>query len=147
MPMNPANYPPNWKQISKSVREAVGNCCEQCGVKNHIYIVRSDVDPARWIEFNPDEGSYSFPDGVTVRLSEVPEEYSGREIWVVLTVAHLNHNTQDNRLENLKALCQRCHLQHDRQHHQLSRKRTRLRKKAEALQEQGQLPLGGLEHG
>ncbi|MDR1897087.1 MAG: hypothetical protein LBR10_09890 [Prevotellaceae bacterium] len=33
---------------------------------------------------------------------------------VVLTVAHLNHDTTDNREENLKALCQFCHLKHDR---------------------------------
>ena len=33
---------------------------------------------------------------------------------VVLTVAHLNRDTSDNREENLKALCQSCHLAHDR---------------------------------
>jgi len=33
---------------------------------------------------------------------------------VVLAVAHLNRNTTDNRDENLKALCQSCHLSHDR---------------------------------
>lgn len=33
---------------------------------------------------------------------------------VVLTVAHLNRDTADNRDENLKALCQNCHFEHDR---------------------------------
>ncbi|MDR0835938.1 MAG: hypothetical protein LBN11_05090 [Tannerella sp.] len=33
---------------------------------------------------------------------------------VSLSVAHLNHDTMDNRDENLKALCQFCHLKHDR---------------------------------
>jgi len=33
---------------------------------------------------------------------------------VVLTVAHLNHDPADNRDENLKALCQSCHLKIDR---------------------------------
>jgi hypothetical protein len=31
----------------------------------------------------------------------------------VLTVAHLNHDPQDCRDENLKAFCQRCHLRYD----------------------------------
>ena len=33
---------------------------------------------------------------------------------VVLAVAHLNRDTTDNSEENLKALCQFCHLAHDR---------------------------------
>lgn len=33
---------------------------------------------------------------------------------IVLTVAHLDHDVQNNDLENLKCLCQRCHLNHDR---------------------------------
>ena len=32
---------------------------------------------------------------------------------VVLTVAHLNHDPSDNRDENLKAMCQRCHNSYD----------------------------------
>jgi 5-methylcytosine-specific restriction endonuclease McrA len=35
----------------------------------------------------------------------------------MLTVAHLNHDPADNRLKNLQALCQRCHLKHDEKHH------------------------------
>jgi hypothetical protein len=41
---------------------------------------------------------------------------------VVLTVAHLSHNIKDNREENLKALCQKCHLNHDRALHVFNRK-------------------------
>jgi 5-methylcytosine-specific restriction endonuclease McrA len=41
---------------------------------------------------------------------------------VVLTVAHLNHVPEDCRDENLKALCQRCHLEYDRPYHQMTRK-------------------------
>jgi 5-methylcytosine-specific restriction endonuclease McrA len=55
------------------------------------------------------------------------------EARVVLTVAHLNHNPADNRLKNLQALCQRCHLKHDEKHHAKSRRETRLKK--QGLQE------------
>jgi 5-methylcytosine-specific restriction endonuclease McrA len=41
-----------------------------------------------------------------------PHPLTGKK--VVLTVAHLNRDTTDNRDENLKALCQSCHLNHDR---------------------------------
>lgn len=36
---------------------------------------------------------------------------------VVLASAHLDHNPDNNRLRNLAALCQRCHLAHDRPEH------------------------------
>lgn len=49
-----------------------------------------------------------------------------RLIEIVLTTAHLNHRPQDNHHTNLAALCQRCHLAHDRLHHQSTR-RARLR--------------------
>lgn len=32
---------------------------------------------------------------------------------VILTVAHLDHNINNNSFFNLKALCQRCHLKYD----------------------------------
>lgn len=41
---------------------------------------------------------------------------------VILTVAHLNHNPRDCVEDNLKALCQRCHLKHDLPEHIFNRK-------------------------
>lgn len=41
---------------------------------------------------------------------------------VILTVAHIDHNRDNNADENLAALCQRCHLNHDRNQHAASRK-------------------------
>ena len=43
------------------------------------------------------------------------------KVYVVLTIAHLNHQPEDCRPENLRALCQRCHNRYDADH----RKRTR----------------------
>lgn len=40
-----------------------------------------------------------------------PHPVTGSE--VILTVAHLDHNIENNRFENLAALCQRCHLRYD----------------------------------
>lgn len=41
---------------------------------------------------------------------------------VVLTVAHIDHNKENNSFFNLAALCQKCHLNHDRAQHINNRK-------------------------
>jgi 5-methylcytosine-specific restriction endonuclease McrA len=56
---------------------------------------------------------------------------------VVLTCAHLDHDPQNCTDENLKALCQRCHLTYDAKHHAESAATTRHRRKLE----NGQLEL------
>lgn len=53
---------------------------------------------------------------------------------VVLTVAHLDHDTQHNNPENLRALCQRCHLRYDAALHAQHARATRRRKLEEAGQ-------------
>lgn len=47
----------------------------------------------------------------------------------MLTVAHLNHDPQDCRPENLKAMCQRCHLRYDVALHRRNASATRYRKR------------------
>lgn len=41
---------------------------------------------------------------------------------VVLTVAHIDRDKENNRFENLAALCQKCHLGHDAKQHADNRK-------------------------
>ena len=38
------------------------------------------------------------------------------ESKVVLTIAHLDHNPQNNHFSNLRAMCQRCHNRYDAKH-------------------------------
>jgi hypothetical protein len=40
---------------------------------------------------------------------------------VALAAAHLDHDPTNNRPRNLKALCQRCHMLHDREEHRQRR--------------------------
>lgn len=58
---------------------------------------------------------------------------------VVLTVAHLDHDPQHNADDNLRALCQRCHLGHDLELHQARAAETRRRRR---LEREPELPLG-----
>lgn len=41
---------------------------------------------------------------------------------VILTVAHIDHDKTNNRFNNLAALCQKCHLNHDIHQHVANRK-------------------------
>ena len=91
-------YPNDWTAISKRIRfeRARGRCeCEgECGGGH------DERCSARNGFFHPRTGAA-----------------------VILTVAHLNHFPEDNRDENLRALCQGCHLHYDREHHAETRRR------------------------
>lgn len=104
MPINYADYPPNWKEISARIRfERAGGRCE--GSPAFPYC-RAEHGRA-----HPDTGSK-----------------------VVLTVAHLDHDIKNNADDNLRAMCQRCHLSYDAEHHARNAARTRRKKALEAGQ-------------
>jgi len=54
-------------------------------------------------------------------------------VKIILTIAHLNHNVKDNRHENLKALCQRCHLRYDAKYHAENRHKNKAKKSGQYL--------------
>ena len=53
---------------------------------------------------------------------------------VVLTVAHLDHDTTNNKPDNLRAMCQCCHLTHDAKQHAKNAAETRRRRQVESGQ-------------
>lgn len=122
-PENQARYPQEWPQIRAAILARAGHRCEQCGVANYTAIVRLKVDPAVWETFD------------AMLLSEADpgwDEYHD-PVRVVLTISHLNHTPEDNREENLAALCQRCHLVYDQVEHEQSRRRNRDRRAGQGL--------------
>lgn len=70
------------------------------------------------------EGSPDFPDCRAENGQPHPKTGSR----VVLTVAHLDHTPENCEPENLKAMCQRCHLNYDKEHHARTAYRTRMDK-------------------
>jgi len=67
------------------------------------------------------EGSPMYPDCRASNGDEHPVTGSK----VVLTIAHLDHQPENNDPENLRAWCQRCHLTYDAMHHAESRRNSR----------------------
>lgn len=100
-PENRARYPADWHALSRRIRlERAGGRCEcegECGRGTH---------EGRCPNFH---GGSAYGTGSVV----------------VLTTAHLNHTPEDCRDENLKAMCQGCHLHYDREHHAQTAYRTR----------------------
>lgn len=94
-----ARYPKDWKAISLRVRDRAQGRCEcvaECGL--HAW--------GRCVERQGRKAF--FAKGV-----------------VILTVAHLDHTPEHCADDNLKAMCQRCHLRYDRDHHAETRRATR----------------------
>jgi hypothetical protein len=105
MPINYANYHPKWTLIRRLILKRAGNCCEKCGVGNHAIGYR-DITGC----FHPVEPNYA---GVAMSVNSNGKLQYWKIIHIVLTIAHLDQDRNNNRFSNLKAYCQRCHFGHD----------------------------------
>lgn len=100
-----ARYPANWREIRDRIVARSGGQCEcqgECGLH------RTTPGPRRCIERQGQLANWAKPNS-----------------RIVLTVAHLDHQPENCADENLKAMCQRCHLRYDVPHHQRNAARTR----------------------
>lgn len=123
-PENRARYPADWKQIRASILERAGNCCEQCKAPNRTIVARGEGKDAGTYQ-NSDAEVYSAEDGAYLGLCRMSEYEVGRMTEIVLTIAHLDHTPENCDPANLKALCQRCHLAYDAEHHKATAQATR----------------------
>jgi hypothetical protein len=127
MPINYALYPKDWKAIRERILARAQNACEGCGVRNHA------------TGFRDKDGTFhAIADDA--ELQTLANEQKVKPFRIVLTIAHIDHDVQNNDESNLRAWCQRCHLTHDAQHHAANARRTRERKR-------GQLRLFEMEAG
>ena len=133
MPCNYKLYPSNWKtEIVPQVKARDNNCCAFCGVKNYSvgYRQGSKFIPTAGNEWHDKAGngelSYKEARELVTHCNEFADD---NLIVIVLTVAHLNHDINDNDLSNLKALCQKCHLDYDKEHHKINSRQTLKNKK------------------
>lgn len=97
-------YPKDWKAIAARIRNRAEERCEcrgECGIPHE-----TKVGGRRCVEINRSKAVF----------------FRGP---VILTVAHLDHTPENCSDENLKAMCQRCHLRYDRHHHAANARATR----------------------
>ena len=82
-----------------------GARCESCGVPDHFNVWR-------W------KGSWQWDDHWFAEDGIPPTEWGFcRFVYIILTIAHLDHDPTHNDDDNLRALCQWCHLHYDQAHH------------------------------
>lgn len=128
MPININDYHPKWSLISKMIRfTRAGNKCEWCGVPNGKVVRRYDNGSKSTVAPKIQQ---SWNWGQIRAYNDKCHKRNGFRITrIVLTVAHLDQNKDNNRFENLAALCQKCHLGHDAQQHARNRKYGRYHKR------------------
>jgi hypothetical protein len=120
-------YPADWSELSRKVRfERAGGCCQTCR-RPHGLTLRCLPD-GRW--FDPQSGTWRNGRGRGAAWPDLVEAIRFRETRVVLAAAHLDHDPANNRLRNLRSMCQRCHLMHDRPYHLAQRRLTYRRRYA-----------------
>jgi hypothetical protein len=122
-------YPIDWPQVSHWVRFVrAGGKCQVCG-RPHGQTVRHLGDGRWW-----DQEAETWRNGRGRKVpSPAPAEATPiRTTKVVLAAAHLDHDPTHcgRRHRNIRALCQRCHLLHDRPEHRLRIRITLRRRRA-----------------
>ena len=117
MPIRPAlrwYYPIDWPQLSHWVRfiRARGHCEQCCRPHGNMILC---VPDGCWRD--PKSGIWRDGHGKATTFPNQVAHYTN----VALAAAHLDHDPSNNRRSNLRALCQRCHMRHDRPHHAAQR--------------------------
>lgn len=156
-PENRARYPKDWPALSMAARERARWRCQHPGCTATQYSV------GRWVRFAGGQHEWRPLEGNRPATTAMDREmfmagegrdahgerwtygaaraFIDRWAWadddrplvIVLTVAHLNHQPEDCRPENLAAMCQRHHLAYDHDHHRANSQATR-RAKAGTLE-------------
>ena len=114
MPIDYKKYPPNWKtEIVPAVLNRAGNCCEFCGLPNGTWIKSVEV-----LIYDRAIRDYALrriwlSKGDFIRLARYYPNSTIKDVRVILTVAHLDHNPESDNFDRLRALCQYCHLLYD----------------------------------
>lgn len=141
MPINYSKYPSNWfSEVRPSVLKRADGKCECCGIRNYSVGYRDTqgkfigacgnvmFDLAGTGLHHPSLNNLTHKEAREI-ADALNEEGEEKYIVIVLTIAHLDNDITNNSLENLKAMCQRCHLVYDAKYHAENARNTRQLKK------------------
>lgn len=118
-------YPVNWQFISADIRfNRAKNKCEECGVNNGCIYYTDPQGKRIEINFETLAEIQKLMDATGENERSVLKKL--KLVKIILTVAHLDHDESNNDYFNLKALCQRCHLNYDRKNNHLRAKKYKL---------------------
>jgi hypothetical protein len=122
-------YPIDWQQLTDMVRfERAKGRCEHCS-RPHGKIV-CHLGDGRW--WDEDANVWKDAKGRVVKKAAPPppgpEHVTVTRVY--LATAHLDNNPGHNDPKNLRALCQRCHMIHDRPEHLRRRRLNYLMRRA-----------------
>ena len=116
---------PAWKAVRDRIMKRAKNRCEQCGKPNHrrVWVYRSAVYGQYWtlVKGDGQRWTYCISGGTGSFKLFGAQWKEARRIRVKIGVAHLDHNPENNADENLRALCDWCHLNFDKLHHRETR--------------------------
>lgn len=125
MPIKPENRKyyagKTWKYFRAWALERAEDRCQFCGLLNY-----SVVDEDREMQHTTSHDTFKEANEAKVLMRRITRDCG--LIVIVLTIAHLDHNPENNHPENLRALCQKCHLDYDRPHHMKNAAATRRKK-------------------
>ncbi len=140
MPIKPENrgrYPPDWQAIRSEIMTRAGHRCEHpgCGARNYsVGWWQQEAGRHWWLAaWGQHDNPRTYAEARQV-AAETYFETQGMDgpkpIVIVLTIGHVDHQPENCDPANLRAWCQRHHLQHDAAHHAATAQATRQARKA-----------------
>jgi 5-methylcytosine-specific restriction endonuclease McrA len=114
-PENKARYGKDWPAVRKRILQREEYRCKRCRAPDRERIARGAGRHAGTY-MTADAQLYDAETGELLAEQHRHSDYElDHMVLIVLTIAHLDQIPEHNDDDNLAALCQRCHLQHDRE--------------------------------
>jgi 5-methylcytosine-specific restriction endonuclease McrA len=132
-PENKHRYPKDWPGVRRRILERARHRCEFCGVHNGALGGRHKGEWFKAHQVGEKMLRLEWPKpGEHAMCSNGERQLVLRIVRIVLTIAHLDHVPENCSDDNLKALCQKCHLTYDAEMHAQEARITRHKRKAVA---------------